>query len=79
MVDFKDVKRLLEETRSVTVTAELLCVSQPYLSRYLNRKHRKTWWEALKKRWKIENRRERARRAQARAAGRDPYPENWKD
>lgn len=79
MIAFEDVKRVLEETRSVTVAATLLCVSQPYLSRYLNRKHRKAWWEATKKRWRLETRRERARRYQARKAGRDPYPDGWKN
>ena len=75
---FEDVKRVLGEVRSVSVAAELLCVSQPYLSRYLNRKHRVAWWESTKKRWRTERRRERARRYQARLAGRDPYPEGWK-
>lgn len=76
-IAFADVKRVLSEVRSVTVAAEMLGVSQPYLSRYLNRKCRIAWWESQKKAWRVERTRAKARARLARVAGRDEYPEDW--
>lgn len=78
-IAFAEVQRVLMETRSVTVAAAMLGVSQPYLSRYLNRKCRVAWWESVKKRWRVERMRERGRRQRARQAGRDVYADDWHD
>jgi len=81
-VNFADVKRALETTRSVSSAAALLGVSQAYLSKYLNRKSRKAWWESLKRNWAILYRREYQRRRYWRTRyGCEPpplrYDPNW--
>lgn len=72
---FDEVAALLEEFRSVTITAEILGVTQCHLSHYLRAKHRVAWWKATKTRWSIENKREAARRYYwRRAHGTEPPP-----
>ena len=45
------VQRLLRETRSVGVTAQLVGVPLRKLSRWLNAPCRREWWQAQKRRW----------------------------
>lgn len=61
-IEFDDVARALEQARTVKGAAEILGISPSYLSVYLSKKNRKPWYLALRKAWRIESQRERARR-----------------
>lgn len=50
------IVRLLLETQSIKVTAETLGISPKSLSQRLNSARNRSWWRAIKKRWKSKNR-----------------------
>ncbi len=58
----KQIQDLLEETQSVGVTAAILGIRIDALSRFLNHRLRKKWWEAMKNSWKRGNHAARMRR-----------------
>lgn len=69
--DEAKVLELLMKTQSVSLTARMLGVTTPQLSRWLHRAKRREWWEATKAEWSRVLTVERQRRYRSRRAARE--------